>query len=227
MAKIETLQDDFNDGIFDTAKWQTSMFDGSFNETTQLNINLDAISPSYGGYFGLSVVGGTPYDLSNSHIYFEILDNGGTDVKTNIKILSNFFSDVGGFIWDRIYTTIDGGNIRFYIQSYVGFDDFEVFSYTTPYSAINHKIIRIRESAGTIYFDVSADGLTYTTLGSYAHSFDLTVMLFSLDCENFGVTPETVQLRYLNHDYTPIVVPPNPCVKLRGKCKIRGKVQLR
>jgi hypothetical protein len=109
------------------------------------------------------------------------------------------------------------------VKQLIDYEDVVLYTNTTSYNETNHKVIKIRELDGTVYFEASADGITYTSIGSYVYSFDLDVVQFSLDAENFSTSPKVTQIRYLNHDYT--YVPPSKH-RLRGKCKLRGKVKL-
>jgi hypothetical protein len=62
--------------------------------------------------------------------------------------------------------------------------DLSVFK-AVPYSPVNHRWLRIRENAGTVYFDVSPDRSTWTVLKSGA----------------YGVNP-SLQVRFMGDNAT-------------------------
>lgn len=201
MAKLETLQDDFNDGVLDP-RWSIT---GSlpYSETTQLNVTSNIDLGSFEIYES-----GIFYDFSNSQVTLDVSLGTPPDSVFGMRVTSG------------------RDTITYYISStliYGVFTRTTVFS--TSYDPINHRIIRLREADGVTYFEASLDGLTYTVLHSASTPYSVVNIRFSFLV--FANTPSSgniVEIKNLNHTYA---LPPNPCVKLRGKCKIRGKVQLR
>lgn len=65
-------------------------------------------------------------------------------------------------------------------------DGAEVGTGSTPYSAVNHRYWRLRESDGTIFWDTSPDGSSWTTQGEASAMFDLGQLQISAGTGYFG-----------------------------------------
>lgn len=56
----------------------------------------------------------------------------------------------------------------------------QVFAASTPYNATNHRYLRLRESAGRTYWDVSANGTSWNQLASAPTQVDLRAVILDL-----------------------------------------------
>jgi len=71
------------------------------------------------------------------------------------------------------------------------------------YSPTSHAWWRIRESGGTVYWDASADGLTWSNLGSATHGLNLSAVKFLLQAGFYGTETGTVPAVYDNLNTPP------------------------
>jgi len=55
-----------------------------------------------------------------------------------------------------------------------------------PYNPTAHAWWRLREASGTIYWDASPDGITWTNLGSHTYTMAITAMAINLWCGYWG-----------------------------------------
>jgi hypothetical protein len=154
---ISTLWDDFNDNAINSSLWSSYTNGATLAEQNQrLEIALTFGSSGYSAYqsqnyyslFGSVVMVEVPQVVNNvagAETVFRLGANDGTN--------NNFLDFV---VSDNLYTrAIISGS------SFVG---------TTTYSAVNHRWWRFREVAGTVYWDASPDGQSWTNLDSRALS---------------------------------------------------------
>lgn len=66
------------------------------------------------------------------------------------------------------------------------------------YNATNHKWIRIREASGTIYFDTSTDGITWSNFTSLTNPFSLGNLSVKINGGTFLAAPGTIIFDELN-----------------------------
>jgi hypothetical protein len=159
-AKADTLTDNF--ATQDNAKWTYSA--GASVVSGQLNITADA-----NFYY---IVSGSKYDLIGSSVVVEVPQaaNGGANP---------------GYTWLRVGTDLLGSNDNL-LSLHAAFGvlraqrvqgNVETLVQTDAYNATTHRWLRIRESAGSIYWDYSADGLSWTNY----RTDTTTILLGSLD----------------------------------------------
>ena len=149
-ASISTLTDDFNDNSINTAKWSNS----GGAQIAETNQELELTTTTSGGeYYMFSYA---YFDLTGSQASIKVVDAG------NQVLASYAFIPVG--VWasgtNKLLWNITGGNI----QTITG----ATVNTTDTYVAATFRYLRIREAAGTVYFDYSADGLTWTNKFSLA-----------------------------------------------------------
>lgn len=213
MAKISTLTDDFNDGVINP-RWQvTGNATFTYDETTSLNFyNSVAVYNSY--YKQLSEVTPTSYDATNSFISVKVFGGLGEGTTIYLTLMAGI---------NVVEISIGGGRIYALSTIPIG---------AITYDASIHKFIRIRELSGTIYFETSTDGITYTSFASMLSSsgiygpINMTSVIPKLVITEDSITPDNiVRFKYLNNTNPPPET--NPCTKLRGKCKLRGNIKIR
>lgn len=150
---VENLVDDFNDNIIDTALWPNSF--GTISETGgRARVQVDT---GYNAYSSAKA-----YQLADSFLRMQIFaptlpEVGVTEAWAQALVKSNVDGTDLGF-------QIDYPTNSLYAFNRVGYYEAEPAAYT--YSPTNHRWLRISESAGTVYFDASADGHAWTNLRS-------------------------------------------------------------
>jgi hypothetical protein len=58
-----------------------------------------------------------------------------------------------------------------------------------PYNPTAHKVLLIREDAGTMTYETSPDGVTYTVIAQAPTPFDLSAITIVLESGTFGSAP--------------------------------------
>lgn len=225
MAKISTLQDDFNDGVIDTSKW-TIIQPTQWSETTTLNALYG--TPSVNSCYVTSI---DSYDVTNDSFSFKFESTGSIYVSgsTNFTTMGVYAEALSFFIGLRIYGTPTGNKILLYSEQY---GNGLYFGSIDSYDETIHKYFKITFGATTIDVYGSSDGITYNLIHTeskelvfFYNNFDETNVKLRIEKkQNRAISPnQYIQISYLNHIYS---TPPKG-VKLRGKCKLRGNIKIR
>jgi hypothetical protein len=166
MAKISTLVDNFNDNSLDTAKWTPFANPAPLSERIrEVNgrLELTPRSGTSGMYSGIE--SSTTYDLTDSSAHVELVqtlraDNDAVVIFVASADSSNsvYFLIAGGFL--RCYQNVAGTRTRLKL----------------PYDPAAHRWLRLRESAGTTFWEVSPDGCTWAVLQSKPNPIVLTAV---------------------------------------------------
>lgn len=180
---ISTFTDSFPGSSLSAANW-TTLFGSPTVASNTLTL------PTTTGVDGTVVASANPYNLTGSSIYAlitpPVVGNGS-------KVTSMALDPV---------QTVDSGN-----HILVDFDGTNMQAWIkvsgTPTSIASHAVAggtptwaRVRESAGTIYWDYSSDGITWTNFASHADPFTITslyVILQSNYTGTEGASSATVQ----------------------------------
>ncbi|HEX8702098.1 MAG TPA: vanadium-dependent haloperoxidase [Myxococcaceae bacterium] len=161
-AKAHTLSDNFNDNMTDTAKWSVN------NDAREVNQRVEAWPPANtnNGYAGYSSK--LTYDLTGSSVKLEVLQ---------------ILTVQGG----NTYLRVDHNDNSVRLLAFDGkLSCIQIIGGTTttlaivPYDAVNHRWWQFREFGGTIFWEVSSDGQSWTTLfsKSYVNVIDFTAVTF-------------------------------------------------
>jgi hypothetical protein len=149
--KLEDLADVFPGTSVDGTKWST--FGSATVASSTLTLTDVANSTAYSGIQSLNL-----YDLTGSYLLAHCTNGGNQYASTQAMIMAEVTSS------DSIGLIISNGNLI--AQSEVA------GTYTTqasiPWVGATMSWLRIRESAGTIYWDYSANGVSWTNLASLA-----------------------------------------------------------
>src|ERR1044072_21894 len=197
----ETLTDNFDDNSVNSSKWDNgvSPYTGTVSETN----GRIQISDLVGGSSrkGLSSV--VPYDLRGSYVQAQI---GAvfTDSTSQIFPIRLSTGSAGGSTWTGIQVL--NGNIRVS-------DSGGVSSYSATYSSTNHKFVRIRESGGTVFYDRSADGVSWTNMTSQttaALGFGVAEVWLSIEHFNGAAVGSSSTAAVDNFNIIPVLNTANP-----------------
>ncbi|MGW7053117.1 hypothetical protein [Streptomyces sp. NPDC054887] len=147
MPGFNALQDDFNDGVLNAAIWSASY--GPVDETAgRARIPCDT------GYSGLK--SGFEYTLTSNGISLQLIaptPSGAATAAASVLVLSATGGTDAGFIVDPAQSAVG-----LYVRE--GYSDPGAVFLT--FSATDHAWLRFRETAGSLYWDTSADGITWT-----------------------------------------------------------------
>lgn len=182
--KLSTLVDLFDQATLDTPVWNNS----SPSPDVTLDTSLDRIQIACQAYYPiLSAVG--PFDAIGSSLFARVtpapVGAGTTQTIMRIAVDTNnrvtYYTDGGGILTARI--TNAGINTDVVIGTY------------DPYS---HAWWRLREAAGTIYFDTAPDGWTWTNRASIAYAWDASAVQAVFLCGYYG-TEAAGMTAYVDH----------------------------
>jgi hypothetical protein len=171
---MESLHDDFSSNTLLT-KWGTSSVNTDFGTVSisgsQANLPCDAVA-------GEALSSSTVYSLYSSSMYAKVIVSSGTLSKTGFQAtnlsgspwpaLNGQPAQIGGVSVTWEYSQSNGHLTAILSQ---GATDTTVGFIT--YSAVTHAWLRIREAGGLLYWETSANGLSWTTQFTHSYTADL------------------------------------------------------
>jgi hypothetical protein len=192
---MQTLTDAFPGSSVDSTKWNSSPGAGTITVSggiLSLSVPTNAGTNTHINSLGL-------YSLRNSYAYAELNSAGVAEPNTQVmlNVLDQSFTN-GFFLY-----VLNGNLHGSYTNNGITFTDaFTAFTY----SATSHKWLRIRETAGTVFWETAPDGLTWTVQGSLASStftFNLGAMqVLLVQQQNTSTDPGTTS-QWSNFNTTP------------------------
>lgn len=181
------VEDDFNDNSLNSTKW------GNYGTgVAEVNQRLELTSQAASGWRG--IYSNTNYNLTGNSCQIQLI-NAGNQSLASFEVFAiqlNLDSN------NRLKWIIGNNNI--YDQRTIAGTTSNIS--TVAYNSTNHKYFRIRESGGTVYWDHSADGVTWTNHASIANPFAVTSMQIEIATGNFnaeatGTTASLDNVRFL------------------------------
>ncbi|MEU6233853.1 hypothetical protein [Kitasatospora sp. NPDC047058] len=169
MPGISTLADDFNDNTVNTTLWPNNY--GTYQEAGgRARVACDTGFNAYKSATSYSLTGSSFY----LHVYAPAAAGAATSTCTAFITTTTAGTDAG-FLIDTA-----GNAMGCYLRA--GFADAGAVFLT--YSATDHAWLRLRESAGTLYWDTSPDGTNWTnrrtaTTPAWAANTDLALYMDS------------------------------------------------
>ena len=171
MSKAATLVDNFNDNSLDTVKW-VAVGDPLpiTDRAREVNGRIEITPRSGEGprNSGFRSVGS--YDLLDSYAHVELVQTPRPHLQD-----ADVFSG-----------RIDGGTIAFnyqdgYMECFQDVGTVTTLLYKAPYDPVAHRWLRLRETQGTTFWEVSPDGRAWTVLVSKPDPILLTHVYFYLE----------------------------------------------
>jgi hypothetical protein len=165
--RVQNLQDNFNDNSLDTTvKWVNwgGLLVTESSQTLRIALGADA------EYAGINAKIDSPpgYSLYDSYALIEVVDAG--DVTLGSYEVYPVFLQVFGDEDNVVYWLITNG-LKIAYKKVAGAD---IIVNSSAYNATTDKWFRIRESGGTVFWDTSPDGITWTNAGTSTEPFDLS-----------------------------------------------------
>ena len=142
------------------------------NQNQRIEISHTAVSE----YNTLATT--TTYNLTGRNASVQLVDAGNQSLVSH-EAIYGMRLDASNSIW----ITVTGGTIRPY-KKVAGTRTGIVPAIT--YSPTNHKWLRIRETAGTTYFETSANRVTWNVLASTANPFSMTSVSPYMQAGNYN-----------------------------------------
>jgi hypothetical protein len=171
VAVMASLVDTFDAGI--DAKWTKNFSADSAQVTASggaVRIDHTAVSQ----YNNLRSV--SAYNLTGSAIYVKIADFGNQTLTSHQVVL-------GVQVDDNNRVAFYASNNNLGVESFLAGVKTDVGSIAL--NTTSHRWLRIRESSGSILFDTSPDGSTWTNRFTKANPWAVTGLMASLSCGNW------------------------------------------
>lgn len=162
MAAVSTLYDNFDDNSLAGGWYTYSGGSATVNETNQriqFAMPSSSTSSTYAG-----IASNSTYDLTGSYAFLETvtLPSSSTNAGAILTLKVNGSNELR---WIKEASTL-------YAQRTVGGTRTTVTSFA--FNSSTHKWWRIRESGGTIYWDTSTNGGSWTNRGSWTNTLTIT-----------------------------------------------------
>lgn len=165
MTIMATLADSFGGSSVDGSLWGTHTTSGT-GTVTEGSGSVSLTCAATVDYTSLYALAG--YDLTGSYFYFELVSAGA---QNGNNVFYAWLSAAGQNVDNTcIYFAVADGTIFADLRD-PSFNSPGSPLWTTTYSAIAHRYLRVRESAGAVYIDYSPDGVTWTNAWSGATSY--------------------------------------------------------
>ncbi|HEX7241028.1 MAG TPA: vanadium-dependent haloperoxidase [Longimicrobiaceae bacterium] len=164
MAKAHTLVDNFNDNTVDSGKWSHSIgFAAEVNQRVEIRLPGNQAGTNTFSYRSVS-----PYDLTGSAIWVELIRRPTARAGTFAVLQATTADDQ-----NSVSITVSLGALGCSLT----LGGVSTLVAGTPYDAARHRWLRIRETFGALYWEVSADGTEWAVAASRSpHPFDLTAL---------------------------------------------------
>lgn len=186
---MATFADPFNQTSVDSTKWAQATAGGATLSFDATGATVTYPSSSTASTAG-SVSAKANYDLTGSYAYLQVLavPSSSTNADAEMALLLDSNN------WLRwVY---EGGTL--YAQYMVAGTRNNATTFT--YNSTTHKLWRIRESGGTIYWDTSADGSSWTNQASVANPISVKSLNAVIDgsCYEAETNPGTYKWNDFN-----------------------------
>jgi hypothetical protein len=175
-AAANTLTDGFYGSSIDTTKWSTASAAGLFAEA---NNELEVTSPATAIYAHMVSTG--VFNLTGSSFSVQLKATGTTTARHNI-----FFVQMSDGSSNKLWWSTDDSSGTLQAFKQVAGVTAQVGSNLTGFSFPIY--LRVREASGTIYWDYSQDGITWTNQTSVANPFAITAVITAIQ-EGADSTP--------------------------------------
>lgn len=154
------LRDDFNDNTQNTNLWKT--LGGGTTSETNTQLSTTVAQSTAGNEAGFASV--EMYDMTGSYVYVEVVQvaSDTTNVYTQLEVAAAGDNSLG--------LGLHGSSN---LQAWYNVNGVYAYSGAAAYNSTTMRWWRIRESGGNIYWDYSADGVTWTNY--YSHATPITI----------------------------------------------------
>ena len=174
---IATLRDDFADNS-QAAAWSESYVTGSATKAESGGQAVFTLPNLTGGTHEAAYKSAATYDLTGDGAYINI----GTMVATGVAATAFFdlVKDSSNYYrWRQVSNAITARKVVAGVETQL---------FTATWNATTYKYLRIRESGGTVYFDSSSNGTSWTNRATSTLSGDFAItdlaIAFGASCGN-------------------------------------------
>lgn len=208
LPPAHTLRDTFDTNTLDATKWGTFTDAGSTVANVNQEIEIsNAASAGYGALLSKSF-----FSLYGSYVATQLIDAGNQALSLDaipVYIVDSQVSELNNLLWE-----IESNNM---FALYVLNGAQTTAHSGTTYNSAIHKFFRIRESSGTIFWDFSTDGISWTNYASITTAtFTYGLISFQIGMQGgIFTTPGTSTSKYDNFNVLP--TPPQGYVKISNR----------
>ena len=174
MPKAHILIDNFNDNACNTGLW--SPYGGAEAEVNgRLEIRpRSGIAPTYGGYTSSAA-----YDLTGSQVAMELVR--APRAAEALEVYLTIERDAG-----NAASLLVTSGLLFCSQKVAGTITDVV---TVPYDPAAHRWLRFRERAGTLFYEASPDGTSWTDVAAVPVPFDVSAVKVDVAAGAYSPVP--------------------------------------
>jgi Concanavalin A-like lectin/glucanases superfamily len=176
IANAPVIIEDWHKGTIDPTVWYDFTSGLASATTNQLVISYPANTTSYPGVQTLS-----SYNLTGKRFFVRLVDAGNQALTSYSPI---FYTTITNTQNNKLFVSVDA-NVLYAIKIINGT---QTTIASTAYSATTHKWLAISENSGTISFETSPDGISFTAFATLANPFQITNMQFA--CQVGSYNPE-------------------------------------
>lgn len=163
---LSALTDNYNAGTLDLLKWADTSFGGT---VAFANNQINLLAPVSLGGDGAEINSIENYDLTGNYAAVNVVQVASSNADTSLILYLDGNNNIR-LTHDGTYAGL-GTNI---LEASKTVASVYASVANIAYNPATMLWWRIRESAGTVYYDYSADGLSWTGLGSVANPFAVT-----------------------------------------------------
>jgi len=167
------FSDNFDDNSIDGAKWTTYVTGTS---TVVESGGKIIITPQSSAISKGILYSNSKYDFTGNAAIIRMLQSGSNTTNSGFRLYldTNNYIEIGNY----------GGTLEFGYNLSGSWTSVA----SAAYNNSTHRWLRLRESGGTVYCDYSADGVTWTNLGSVAKPIAVTSLEVDIFCEEYTST---------------------------------------
>ena len=192
-TKVEELKDSFDGITLDTVKWD-NWGGAQVTLDDRLKIQTTAVSDYYG------INSHDLYSLEDSHIQVSLYNDPPETYASTETEMALSLNGSNNLLFSKYK---DGSTWKLLARKKVAGSGTNLATITWNYSTM--KWWRIRESGGTVYWDYSADGATWTNLTSTAKQFNLSSLYVDLLAGQWQTEAGGVLVEFDDFNYDGIV----------------------
>ncbi len=189
-----SLTDDWSSGGISAAKWNN--WAGS--QASVVSSQLQIASVLAGGYFGVdSGLSGVSLNLTGFSVSDKLISAGNQSL-ASLEVMPVLITMSSASNY-QLYFDISNNTLYAYKQ----ISGTSTSLHSASYNSTTHKYFKIRESSGTIYFDTSSDGTTWTNFTSVANPFDITHVVIGHMLGTWNAESSTTSATFDNFNIAP------------------------
>lgn len=181
---ISTLTDDFDDNALDVAKWvNNSGGTATLAETGQHLVMTPPASTAGTNYAVLNSL--TAYNLTGSAVFVNLAQSMNLGASKDASFF--VYADANNAVGFTLQFSATVQTLKT-MQKVAGVTTTPTTIFSAAGYSASHRWLRMRESAGTTYWETSPDSVVWTTQQSTANPITVTAVKVELDAGTFGST---------------------------------------